>query len=226
MVYFEAIIFYEIISAIMKIKFVMILWLSLCSPSIWSQDEIGTKIPMVGDDAPGFIAESTTGVLNFPADYGSKWKILFSHPRDFTPVCSSEILELAHMQKEFDKLNVKLVILSTDTLYAHVIWERALEKVSYKGRSPVKLKFPMIDDNRLSVSRKYGMIHPNISTTKGVRGVFIIGPRNKIEAIFYYPMNIGRNMEEIKRIVIALQGATDGKNPYLTQVNSSAKATM
>lgn len=209
----------------MKIKYMMILWLFLYSSNIWSQNEPGTQIPMVGDDAPGFIAESTSGVLNFPADYGSKWKIIFSHPRDFTPVCSSEILELAHMQKDFDKLNVKLVILSTDTLYAHVIWERALEKVSYKDRNPVKIKFPMIDDNRLTVSKKYGMIHPNISTTKGVRGVFIIGPKNKIEAIFYYPMNIGRNMEEIKRIVVALQAATAGKNPYLTQVHSS-KTTM
>ena len=91
----------------MKIKYMMILWLFLCSSNSWSQNEPGPEIPMVGDDAPGFVAESTSGVLNFPADYGSKWKIIFSHPRDFTPVCSSEILELAHMQKDFDKLNVK-----------------------------------------------------------------------------------------------------------------------
>ena len=114
----------------MKIRLILFSLALLCSGNLWSQDKKGVFIPLIGDDAPSFTAETTSGVLNFPSDYGRKWKILFSHPRDFTPVCSSEILELAHMQKEFDKLNVKLVILSTDTLYAHVIWEKALEKVS------------------------------------------------------------------------------------------------
>jgi len=201
----------------MKIRLILFCLVLLCSGNLWSQGKRGTFIPLIGDEAPSFTAETTNGRLNFPSDYGRKWKIIFSHPRDFTPVCSSEILELAHMQGEFEKLDVKLVIVSTDTLQKHFMWKQALEEVSYKDKNPVQISFPLVDDNRMVVSKLYGMLHQPVSTTKDVRGVFIIDPQNKIEAIYFYPMNIGRNMEEIKRTVIALQ--TAGKDQYLTPAN-------
>ena len=114
----------------MKFRIYLVMCLFFCFSTTRSQVEKSNPYPMIGDDAPGFIAETTSGLLNFPADYGNKWKIIFSHPRDFIPVCSSVILELAQMQNDFAKLNVKLVILSTDTLYEHIMWERALEKTS------------------------------------------------------------------------------------------------
>ena len=203
----------------MKIRLVLFCLLLLCSFNLWSQDKNGVNIPMIGDEAPSFTAETTTGVLNFPSDYGRKWKIIFSHPRDFTPVCSTEILTLAAMQEDFEKLNVKLVIVSTDTLQKHFMWKQALEETAYKNNAPVKIKFPLVDDNRLAVSKRYGMLHQPVSTTKDVRGVFIIDPQNKIEAIYFYPMNIGRNMDEIKRTVIALQTAGSGKDHYLIPAN-------
>ena len=206
----------------MKIRFVLFSLLLLGCGNLWSQNKTSANIPMIGDDAPSFTAETTSGTLNFPSDYGRKWKIIFSHPRDFTPVCSSEILTLAHMQDEFDKLNVKIVIVSTDTLQKHFMWKKALEELAYKDKQPVKIKFPLIDDNRMRISLAYGMLHMPVSTTKDVRGVFIISPQNKIEAIYFYPMNIGRNMEEIKRTVVALQTSGTGKDQYLIPANWQA----
>ena len=203
----------------MKNKLTFFALLLLLSGSLLSQNKSGANIPMIGDDAPSFIAETTSGKLHFPSDYGQKWKIIFSHPRDFTPVCSSEILTLAHMQDEFNLLNVKLVVVSTDTLVKHFMWKKALEETAYKGKDPVKINFPLVEDNRLIVSKEYGMLHLPVSTTKDVRGVFIINPQNKIEAIYFYPMNIGRNMEEIKRTVIALQTAGKGQDRVLTPAN-------
>src|ERR1035437_8132323 len=131
----------------MKIKLVLFSLLLLCFGNLWSQNKSGINIPMIGDQAPSFTAETTSGPLNFPDDYGRKWKIIFSHPRDFTPVCSSEILTLAHMQDDFDKLGVKLVIVSTDTLSKHFMWKSALEESAYKDNAPVKINFPLVDDN-------------------------------------------------------------------------------
>jgi len=204
---------------IMKMRFALFLLLVLCTTNLWSQKKATANIPMIGDEAPSFTAETTNGALNFPGDYGRKWKILFSHPRDFTPVCSSEIITLSHMQDEFDKLNVKVVVISTDTLQKHFMWKKALEELSYKDKAPVSINFPLVDDNRLTISKAYGMLHMPVSTTKDVRGVFIINPENKISAIYFYPMNIGRNMEEIKRTVIALQTAGSGKDQYLIPAN-------
>ena len=203
----------------MKIRLLFFCLLLLCYGNVRSQEKTLANIPMIGDDAPSFTAETTNGELNFPADYGRKWKIIFSHPRDFTPVCSTEILTLAHMQEDFDNLDVKMIIVSTDTLAKHFMWKKALEETAYKDKDPVKIKFPFVDDNRLVVSKEYGMLHLPISTTKDVRGVFIINPQNKIEAIYFYPMNIGRNMEEIKRTVIALQTAGKGKDHVLIPAN-------
>lgn len=202
----------------MKIRLVMLAMLLLCCGNLWSQQK-SSNIPLIGDEAPSFTAETTLGTLNFPEDYGRKWKIIFSHPRDFTPVCTSEILTLAHMQSDFERLNVKMVIVSTDTLLKHFMWKKALEETAYQDKEPVKINFPFVDDNRLVISKVYGMLHLPVSTTKDVRGVFIINPQNKIEAIYFYPMNIGRNMEEIKRTVIALQMAGKEKENLLTPAN-------
>lgn len=184
---------------------------------------VAQNIPLIGDTAPAFSAETTTGTLSFPSDYGDKWKIIFSHPRDFTPVCSSEVLTLSHMQDEFDKLDTKLIIISTDDLQKHFMWKKALEETSFKNKQPTKIKFPLVDDSQMVVSKSYGMLHNSSSSTKDVRGVFIINPENKISAIYFYPMNIGRNMEEVKRTVIALQMASGkGKDRYLMPANWQA----
>ncbi|MCX6282362.1 MAG: peroxiredoxin [Bacteroidetes bacterium] len=172
-----------------------------------SQDTLRTRIPLIGETAPSFTAESTNGALTFPDNNNSKWTILFSHPADFTPVCSSEILELAAMQEDFEKLNTRLMVISTDAVSSHIEWIKSLESVKYKGKETNKIKFPLISDKNLSISRKYGMLQTSASSTKDVRGVFIINPEDKIAAIFFYPLNIGRNMDEIKRTLIALQTA-------------------
>jgi peroxiredoxin 2/4 len=198
-------------------KLLLIVVLAFSVTQMWSQEIRYIKVPLVGEAAPSFTASSTNGTINFPVDYGRKWKMLFSHPQDFTPVCSTELLELAYNQSEFEKLNVSLVVISTDPLDQHVQWKKAMEEINYQGRGPVKLKFPLVDDDKLVVSRQYGMIHPSSNTTKDVRGVFIIDPDNVIQAIFFYPMNIGRNIEELKRTVVALQTAK--ANTVLTPAN-------
>lgn len=174
---------------------------------LWAQEKNPVNFPMLGDNAPSFTAESTTGTLNFPEDYNFKWKILFSHPADFTPVCTSEILELAAAQKDFEKLGTSLVVVSVDKLENHVAWAKNMETIRYKNREPVKIGFPLVSDPNLQIAKEYGMIHPNTSTTKDVRGVFIIDPENKIRAMFFYPMSIGRNLGEIERTLVALQTA-------------------
>jgi peroxiredoxin (alkyl hydroperoxide reductase subunit C) len=163
------------------------------------------RIPLIGESAPSFMAESTTGTINFPVDFGRNWKILFSHPQDFTPVCTSEILELAHLQEKFKDLGVKLVVVSTDPLDMHFQWKKAMEKLEYKDRSGVKIKFPIVDDEKLAVSMKYGMIHAPTNTTKDVRGVFIIDPDDVVRAIYFYPLEIGRSTDELVRAITALQ---------------------
>ena len=178
---------------------------------VWAQEKNSSRIPLIGENAPSFTAESTIGQITFPDYFGSKWKILFSHPADFTPVCSTEILELAHMQNEFDRLGVKIAVISTDTLYKHFSWKKSLETLKYKGMDPVKIDFPLIDDNSWSASKSYGMLHAPTSTQRDVRGVFIIDPNNKVRAIYFYPMEIGRNMDEIRRTVVALQTADKQK---------------
>ena len=210
----------------MKNGLMLMLLLLLCSTSLMSQDKSNPTIPLIGDNAPLFTAETTEGTIEFPKDYGSKWKIIFSHPRDFTPVCSSELLELAQMQSDFEKLGVKLMVVSTDELSKHKLWKSSLEEISYKNRQPVKISFPLADDKNMEISKKYGMLHQVVSTTKDVRGVFIISPDNKIEAIFFYPMNIGRNMNEIMRTVVALQTAGKGKDRMLAPANWQAGGDM
>lgn len=164
-----------------------------------------TRVPVLGEKAPSFSVQTTNGNINFPKDFGRSWKILFSHPEDFTPVCSSEVLELAYMEEEFNKLNAKFLVLSVDSLDRHRDWKNALEEIDYLGRGKVKINVPLATDRQYKVSRQYGMIHNASSDKRTVRGVFIIDPDNVIQSIVYYPMTVGRSMDEIKRSLIALQ---------------------
>ena len=202
----------------MKRNLLIVLAIILSSSILFSQNlNFERQIPMIGDSAPTFTGQSTMGNINFPDDYYGKWKILFSHPADFTPVCSTEILELAEMQDEFAELKTQILVISTDGLNSHIEWVKSLEEVNYKNWDNVKIKFPLIADRDLAISKKFGMIHPNTSETKNIRGVFIIDPDNKIRSFYFYPMTTGRNIYEIKRTLIALQ-ATDKKDIF-TPVN-------
>ena len=164
------------------------------------------SMPLIGDDAPKFKARTTIGEINFPEDYKGKWVILFSHPADFTPVCTTEFMTFASMHKEFQDLNCELIGLSIDSIYAHIAWLRTIkEKIEYKGMKNVEVTFPLIEDLRMDVAKKFGMVQPNASTTQAVRAVFLIDPKAKIRAILYYPLSNGRNMQEIKRLLIAMQ---------------------
>ena len=166
------------------------------------------SMPRIGDDAPSFDAVTTQGMINFPADYAGKWVILFSHPADFTPVCTSEFMTFASRESEFNELNCQLVGLSIDGLYSHIAWLRTIkEKIEYKGMKNMEVKFPLIEDITMEVAKKYGMIQPGESNTKAVRAVFFIDPIGKIRTIIYYPLSLGRNFDELKRVVIALQTA-------------------
>jgi peroxiredoxin (alkyl hydroperoxide reductase subunit C) len=185
--------------------------------TINAQDNETIRIPLIGETAPEFTGQLTQGPIHFPDDYYGHWKILFSHPADFTPVCSTEILELAEIQDDFSKLDTKLVVMSTDGLNSHIEWVRSLQGIRLHDRESVAIKFPLVSDPDLEISKKYGMLHPNYSTTRDVRGVFIIDPEDKICATFFYPATTGRNMEEIKRVLIALQ--TSAKRNVLTPAN-------
>ena len=154
-----------------------------------------TRMPLIGDDAPAFTAVTTQGVINFPEDYKGKWVILFSHPADFTPVCTTEFMTFATMQEEFKALNTELIGLSVDSLYAHIAWLRKIQELEWNGMKNVEVKFPLIEDIKMEVASKYGMIQPNQSTTQAVRAVFIIDPEAKIRTILYYPLSTGRNFQ-------------------------------
>ena len=170
------------------------------------------RIPLIGETAPAFQAQTTQGPINFPKDYTGKWVILFSHPADFTPVCTTEFMTFATMQPEFKALNCELVGLSIDSHYAHIAWLRTIkEKIKFKNMANVEVIFPLIADVKMDVARLYGMIQPGASDTQAVRAVFIIDPKAKIRAVLYYPLSNGRNFPEIKRLLIALQ-TTDKYN--------------
>ncbi len=164
------------------------------------------SLPLIGDDAPKFTARTTKGVINFPEDYAGKWVILFSHPADFTPVCTTEFMTFGSMHDEFKELNTELVGLSVDSLFSHIAWARNIEeKIEYRDMKNVRIDFPIIEDLEMNVAKKYGMIQPKTSNTEAVRAVFIIDPEGKIRTILYYPQSTGRNFDEIKRIILALQ---------------------
>ncbi len=165
------------------------------------------RMPLIGDKAPSFSAVTTQGTINFPEDYKGKWVILFSHPADFTPVCTTEFMTFGSMMDEFKALNTELVGLSVDSLYSHIAWLRKIQELQWKGMKKVEVKFPLIEDIKMEIANKYGMIQPSQSSTQAVRAVFIIDPEATIRTILYYPISTGRNFDEIKRIIQALQKA-------------------
>lgn len=173
-----------------------------------TQEQEYTGMPRIGDPAPEFTAVTTQGEINFPADYAGKWVILFSHPADFTPVCTSEFITFANMADKFAEANCDLVGLSIDGLYSHIAWLRTIkEKIEFNGMKDVEVKFPLIEDIKMDVAKKYGMLQPNEDTTKAVRAVFFIDPKGIIRTIIYYPLSLGRNFDELYRVVVALQAA-------------------
>lgn len=213
----------KILLLIVAVVFVTQLWsqnASRSSTQPLSNEDRNFRIPLIGESAPSFTAESTKGTINFPSDFGRKWKILFSHPQDFTPVCTTEIIELAAMEDQYTKLGIKLVVMSTDALDTHVQWKKSMESLNLNNNGSVKINFPLVDDNDRSISKKYGMIHPASNTTKSVRGVFIIDPDNIIQAIYFYPKNVGRSTDELLRTITALQTTASGE--VLTPVNWKA----
>ncbi len=177
-----------------------------------------TRLPLIGDKAPSFKAETTQGPIQFPEAYQGRWVVLFSHPADFTPVCTTEFMTFATMEPEFKALGADLVGLSIDSIFAHIAWLRTIrEKIEFKGMKNVEVQFPVIADISMEVAKTYGMLQPGASTTQAVRAVFVIDPKGIVRAILYYPMTNGRNVQEIKRLLIALQ--TSDRHAVATPAN-------
>lgn len=166
------------------------------------------NFPLIGTRAPAFVAATTQGEINFPADYEGKWVILFSHPADFTPVCTTEFMTFASMHDEFRALNTELVGLSIDSIHAHLGWLHAIKGFSWDGIEKPEIQFPVIADLKMEVANKYGMLQGE-SDTNAVRAVFFIDPQGIIKTILYYPASLGRNFAEIKRILIGLQKSAE-----------------
>jgi peroxiredoxin (alkyl hydroperoxide reductase subunit C) len=160
-----------------------------------------SRIPRILDQAPDFEARSTHGVIKLSDYLGKgKWIMLFSHPADFTPVCSTEFIAFAQHAKDFEKVNVQLIGTSVDSVTSHIAWARDLERVGN-----VRIKFPVVADLDQKVAQAYGMVHEAVTDTATVRAVFAIDPEGKIRAIVYYPMQVGRNVDELIRLFQALQ---------------------
>ena len=154
----------------------------------------------LGDEAPDFSADSTDGTINFHEWKGDSWAVLFSHPKDFTPVCTTELGRVASLKPEFDKRNVKVVGLSVDGVADHEAWSQDIEDVTGS-----KLNFPLLADPDRKVADLYDMIHPNANDTLTVRSVFVIGPDNKVKLTLTYPASTGRNFDELLRVIDSLQ---------------------
>ncbi len=154
----------------------------------------------LGDTAPDFTAETTQGTISFHEWLGNSWGVLFSHPKDFTPVCTTELGRVAKLLPEFEKRNVKVIGLSVDPVESHLKWEDDIEETQ-----GAKVTYPMIGDGDRKVSDLYGMIHPNANDTLTVRSVFVIGPDKKVKLTITYPASTGRNFDEILRVIDSLQ---------------------
>ncbi len=167
-------------------------------------------MPRINERAPEFKAVTTQGEIHFPNDYEGSWTILFSHPADFTPVCTSEFMTFASLEGKFAEANCKLIGLSIDGLYSHIAWLRTIkEKIEYKGMKNIEVNFPLIEDIKMNVAKKYGMIQPGESDTKAVRAVFFVDPKGMVRAMIYYPLSLGRNFDELYRALIAMQTADE-----------------
>ena len=164
------------------------------------EETINYMMPRIGDIAPDFEANTTQGMIKFSEYNKGNWVILFSHPADFTPVCTTEMSSFAVNEEKFAKMNAKLMGLSIDSIHAHIAWVNNVKK-----NMGILMKFPIIADIDMKVAKLYGMLQPGESETAAVRAVFFIDPNRKIRLIMYYPLNVGRNMEEIFRVLEALQ---------------------
>ena len=176
-----------------------------------NQEKTEIRLPLIGEKAPDFEAVTTQGPLRL-SDFEGSWLVMFSHPADFTPVCTTEFIAFSKIHSELQKRNTELLGLSVDSVSSHIAWVRNVEE-----KMGVKIPFPIIADLNKEVSNKFGMIHPAQSKTETVRCVFIIDPESKIRTILYYPLTTGRNMQEILRIIDALQ--TTDKHKVATPAN-------
>lgn len=165
-----------------------------------------TTMPRIGDFAPDFKAKTTIGDLQFSEYAKNHWTIFFSHPADFTPVCTTELSGFAREKDWFEAQNTRLIGLSIDSIHSHIAWVN-----NVREKTGVRFDFPIVADIDMSVSKLYGMLQPGESETAAVRAVFFMDPTMKIRLIMYYPLNVGRNMEEIKRVLVALQTADEYK---------------
>ena len=159
-------------------------------------------MPRIGDPAPDFEALTTIGPIKFSEYIKDSWAILFSHPADFTPVCTTELGGFAQEKEWFAARNTKLIGESIDSIHSHVAWVQAVRE-----KTGVLMDFPIIADIDMRVAKRYGMLHENASNTAAVRAVFFIDPKGIIRLVMYYPLNVGRNMDEIKRVLEAMQTA-------------------
>jgi peroxiredoxin 2/4 len=170
------------------------------------ENEAKYLMPRIGEAAPDFEAVTTTGKIRFSEYNKGNWVIFFSHPADFTPVCTTEMTGFAQEKEFFARHQTKLMGLSIDSIHAHIAWVNAVHE-----KTDVLFEFPIVADIDMSVSKLYGMLQPGESETAAVRAVFIIDPEAKVRLIMYYPLNVGRNMAEIKRALIALQTSDENK---------------
>ena len=184
----------------------IVLPIALFALGAYSAKQQFQKSPLIGDTAPSFRADSTQGKINFPEDLKGSWTIFFSHPADFTPVCTTEFMLFQSMAYEFTQLNTKLLGLSVDSVNSHMAWLKEIkEKIKYNGLENIEVSYPIIDDKKMEIAKLYNMIHPTACNTKSVRAVYIIDPHSIIRAILFYPDANGRNLHEIRRLLIALQ---------------------
>jgi len=170
------------------------------------EQELNNVMPRIDDQAPDFEAVTTKGKIKFSEYAKDKWVVLFSHPADFTPVCTTEMSGFAQRKAEFDALNTELMGLSIDSIHAHLAWVN-----NVRENTGVYFDFPIIADIDMKVSKLYGMLQPNESETAAVRAVFFIDPSKKIRLVMYYPLNVGRNMDEILRVLEGLQVSDKNK---------------
>jgi len=174
-------------------------------------------MPLLGEPAPPFKAITTKGFVDFPTDYKGKWVVFFSHPGDFEPVCTTEFMYLQEMQKAFLEINTELLGLSVDSIASHLAWIQSIYYINWNGMSNVKINFPIVADPTMEISKRYGMVHRGETESRTVRALFIIDPNSIVRNILYYSNRTGRNINEVLRVVEALQTAE--KNNAATPCN-------
>ena len=185
---------------------------TVSTPAVQSLEAAPIHLPLIGETAPSFTAVTTQGTVRYPEDFKGKWVILFSHPADFTPVCTTEFMAFATLMPQFESLGCKLIGLSIDSNYSHIAWLRTIkEKIKYKGMENVEVTFPVIADLKMEVAKLYGMLHPSADDSHAVRAVFIMDTEAKVRAVLYYPQSTGRNFQEILRLLVAMQTADQHK---------------